>query len=81
MNNSTNNTDENNNYYEYDDGKTSKFWRITTQGKEVIVHYGRLGTDGQTRARTFDDETEVDKHLKSMIKEKIKKGYVKSTKK
>ncbi|MFW9834203.1 MAG: WGR domain-containing protein [Candidatus Thorarchaeota archaeon] len=66
--------------YEYK-GKTKggkpghNFWLATQSGTEVIVHFGKVGTKGQTRV--IDCKTaEMAKHyLTEKVQEKIKKGY------
>ncbi|MFX1579648.1 MAG: WGR domain-containing protein [Promethearchaeota archaeon] len=66
--------------YEYK-GKTNggkpshKFWMVTQSGSDVIVHFGKVGTTGQTRV--IDCKTaEMAKHyLAEKVQEKIKKGY------
>jgi DNA ligase-1 len=59
----------------YEDEKTSKFWSITADDCEVTVHYGRTGTDGQTRKRKLATPEAAREHVETMIKEKTKKGY------
>jgi DNA ligase-1 len=63
-------------YFEYEEGSSSKFWEITTDGTDVTVRYGRLGTDGQTRTKSFADEAAAAAHAEKLIAEKTDKGYV-----
>lgn len=37
----------------YQDFKSQKFWSIDVRGTDVIVNYGKLGTDGQTQVKNF----------------------------
>jgi predicted DNA-binding WGR domain protein len=67
-------------HYEYK-GKTKggkpshKFWIATQSGTDVIVHFGKVGTTGQTRVIDCKP-AEIAKHyLAEKVQEKIKKGY------
>ncbi|MCI0358948.1 MAG: DNA ligase [Planctomycetaceae bacterium] len=65
-------------YFEYEDDKSSKFWEIDVKGKEVTVRFGRIGANGQTQTKTFDDNDAAQKHADKLIEEKTDKGYVES---
>jgi len=54
-----------------------KFWNITVDGNTHTVHYGRVGTDGQTKTKEFADETTALKDANKLIASKVKKGYQK----
>ena len=62
-------------YFEFVDGKSSKFWEITQNGTDVTVRFGRIGTQGQTQTKSFGDEAEATQHAEKLIGEKTKKGY------
>lgn len=62
-------------HFELVEGSSAKFWEITRSGTDVTVRFGRLGTHGQTRAKSFGDEAAAAKHAGKLIEEKIKKGY------
>jgi DNA ligase-1 len=57
-------------------GKSDKFWEVAVQGNEVVVHFGRNGTSGQTETKTFPDPVAAAQHADKKIAEKVKKGYV-----
>jgi DNA ligase-1 len=63
-------------YFEFVEGKSSKFWEITLDGTSVTVRFGRIGTNGQTQTKTFGDEDAAIKHTDKLIAEKTGKGYV-----
>lgn len=46
------------------------------QGSDVVVNYGKLGTDGQTQMKNFASASEAEKAAGKLIAEKTKKGYV-----
>jgi len=57
-------------------GKPShKFWIATQSGSEVIVHFGKVDTKGQTRVIDCDTIEKAEQYLKDKIAEKLKKGY------
>ena len=62
-------------YFEFVDDKSSKFWEIVVNDKEVTVSFGRNGTSGQTQTKTFGDVAAAQKHADKLIAEKTGKGY------
>ena len=63
-------------YFEFVEGTSSKFWEISTQGNDVTVRFGRIGTNGQTKTKSFTDAAALQKHVDDLIEEKTGKGYV-----
>lgn len=61
--------------FEFVEGKSSKFWEIVRAGCDVTVHFGRIGTAGQTKTKTFADESAAQAHVDKLIEEKEGKGY------
>lgn len=61
--------------FEFNDGKSSKFWSIRVSGTDVEVRYGRIGTDGQAQTKSFDTPEAAQKHAAKLIAEKTGKGY------
>lgn len=57
----------------YQDFKSQKFWSIDVRGTDVIVNYGKLGTDGQTQVKNFSSAGEAEKAAGKLIAEKRKK--------
>jgi DNA ligase-1 len=62
-------------YYELSDGKSNKFWEISMDGCDVTVRYGRIGANGQTKVKSFDDEAAAAKHYDKLVEQKTGKGY------
>lgn len=60
----------------FQDFKSQKFWSVDVQGTDVVVNYGKLGTDGQTQVKNFASPEEAEKAAGKLIAEKTKKGYV-----
>lgn len=60
----------------FQDFKSQKFWSIDSEGNNVTVNYGKLGTDGQIQVKTYASHEEAEKQVNKLIAEKTKKGYV-----
>ena len=58
------------------DGKSDKFWSISLDGDTHTVHFGRSGTAGQTRSKSFATAEEAERSCERLIAQKTKKGYV-----
>jgi predicted DNA-binding WGR domain protein len=61
--------------FEFAGGKSNKFWEIEVSGTEVTVCFGRIGTDGQSQTKPFDNAAQAAKHAEKLIGSKLKKGY------
>ena len=65
--------------FEFSEGKHHKFWEVSTQGSELTVRFGRIGTAGQCQTKTFPDAAAAAKQVEKLIKEKTGKGYMELT--
>ncbi len=61
--------------FELSDGKSNKFWQVDVQDTDLVVRYGRIGTDGQEKIKSFDSTTQAEKERDKLIAQKTKKGY------
>jgi len=61
--------------FEFTEGNYSRFWEIMLRGSDVMVRYGRIGSNGQAQLKSFADEQAAVLHVEKMIREKTKKGY------
>jgi DNA ligase-1 len=61
--------------FEFSEGTSNKFWEISQSGTDVTVRYGRIGSDGQTKTKSFPDEAAATKYADKLIEEKTEKGY------
>jgi predicted DNA-binding WGR domain protein len=62
--------------FEYIGGGSEKFWEIHQDGTSVTVHFGRIGTAGQTQVKELGTDTAAATHAAKLVAEKVKKGYV-----
>ena len=65
--------------FEFNDAKSSKFWEISQSGKHVTVRYGRIGTEGQTKLKVYNDAASARRNAEKLIAEKCAKGYEETT--
>lgn len=66
-------------YLEYQDDKSNKFWEIEVTQNSYTLRYGKIGTDGQSKTKSFDSEEAALKDAEKLYNSKIKKGYVEKT--
>jgi len=59
----------------FSEGDSHKFWEIETSDSEVAVNYGRIGTKGQTKTKSYANPNAADKEMEKQIRQKMKKGY------
>ncbi len=62
--------------FEYRDAKSAKFWNIDLQGSSFTVVYGKIGTAGQSQAKTFPTAEKAQAEHDKLVREKTGKGYL-----
>ena len=62
--------------FEMVEGKASKFWEVEVQDNLVVVHFGRIGTKGQSRTKKHISNLSATYHADERIKEKLAEGYL-----
>jgi predicted DNA-binding WGR domain protein len=64
--------------FELVDASSSKFWEIEVDGLglAVTVRFGRIGTQGQAKTKTFGSDAEARKEHDKLVREKTGKGYL-----
>ena len=65
--------------FTFSEGTSNKFWNIDLQGKKFTVTFGKVGTNGQTQVKAFDDDAAAKKEHDKLVAEKLKKGYTETT--
>jgi len=61
--------------YENTEGKHNKFWEISSAGPRLTTHWGRIGTKGQTKTKSFPNAREATYAGLKMIEDKLEGGY------
>jgi predicted DNA-binding WGR domain protein len=62
--------------FQFIDGSSKKFWAIELEGPSLTVHFGRIGTAGQTKEKSFSDADAAKREYEKLVTEKTKNGYV-----
>jgi uncharacterized protein (TIGR02996 family) len=65
--------------FKYSDDKSYKFWKIELEGSSYTVHFGRIGTKGQSKTKGFPSPQAAQKAYDKIIAEKLAEGYVETT--
>ena len=63
-------------HFEFVDGKSSKFWEVSQSGCEMTTRWGRIGTAGQSKTKSFADPAAAQNQTSKLIEEKTRNGYV-----
>ena len=53
--------------YELVEGSSSKFWQILVEGETLTVTFGRIGTAGQTKTKTFPGSAEAEADMRAEL--------------
>ena len=67
--------DESEVHLEFNEGTSSKFWRLRISGCTTHITYGRIGTSGQTDTKVHNNEAAANKFAQKIQREKERKGY------
>ncbi len=65
--------------FQFPEGNPSKFWTIKWQGATYTVHFGSIGTKGQSQTKILSSANAASAFCEKIIAEKVKKGYVEIT--
>lgn len=60
----------------FQDKKSNKFWNLETHGKKFTTNWGRIGTIGQHKTKSFYNEAKCEFEAFKLINAKTKKGYL-----
>jgi predicted DNA-binding WGR domain protein len=61
--------------FELVEGTSSKFWEVAVAGSDVTVRFGRIGTNGQSKTKSFTSAAAAQTEHDTLVKEKTGKGY------
>jgi len=62
-------------YLEISRGSLKKFWEVTVEGASFTIHFGRIGTAGQTQQKTCSSNAEALTMADDLARAKLSKGY------
>ena len=58
---------------------SSKFWDVVLNDNQLTIRFGRIGTNGQTQAKTVTTPDAARREQEKLIRSKLAKGYVETT--
>ena len=61
--------------FELEEGTSSKFWEIELDGCDLTTRWGRIGSNGQSKTKTFASPEKARVEHDKLIAEKTGKGY------
>jgi predicted DNA-binding WGR domain protein len=61
--------------FELVEGASNKFWEVDVSGNDVTTRWGRIGTAGQSKTKTFASPAAAQKEHDDLVREKLAKGY------
>uniref|UniRef100_UPI004049F6AB DUF6493 family protein n=1 Tax=Flavobacterium sp. TaxID=239 RepID=UPI004049F6AB len=64
-----------NTHLKYIDGTSDKFWKIEVSNQEFTVTYGKNGTSGVAKTKSFETQEACLAAAEKLVAEKRKKGY------
>ncbi len=65
--------------FEFKDGTSNKFWAISVAGDSHTVRFGKIGTNGQAKTKSFATAEKAKADADKLIVEKTGKGYKETT--
>lgn len=63
-------------YFECVENSSSKFWEIALNGSDLTTRWGRIGSDGQSKTKSFASAEKARAEYDKLLSEKTEKGYV-----
>ena len=63
-------------YFEFTGGTSNKFWEVSVSGADVTTRWGRIGTAGQSKTKSFSDAAAAAEQAAKLVEEKTGEGYV-----
>ena len=59
----------------FQQGNSNKFWNASLNGNKLLIHYGRIGTNGQQLTKEFESDSKAKREMERLVSQKIGKGY------
>ena len=64
---------------QFTEGASDKYWEVWTDGCDVTTHWGRTGTEGQSKTKSYDSDDAAEKAAEKAVAQKLNKGYTETT--
>jgi DNA ligase-1 len=63
-------------YFEFIRGASNKFWEVSQSGNTMTTRWGRIGSAGQSKTKSFVDERAAAVAVADLIQDKTGEGYL-----
>jgi DNA ligase-1 len=63
-------------HFEFVQGTSSKFWEVSQTANSMTTRWGRIGSNGQSKTKTFADEQSAATAAAKLVEEKTEEGYI-----
>ncbi len=63
-------------HFEFTEGTSNKFWEVSVSGNAMTTRWGRIGSNGQSKTKTFADAQAAANAMALLIEEKTDEGYL-----
>ena len=63
-------------YFEFVEDNSAKFWEVCQSGNTMTTRWGRIGSAGQSKTKTFTDEQAAANAIAVLVEEKTDEGYL-----
>jgi DNA ligase-1 len=67
-------------YFEFVQGSSNKFWEVSQSGNTMTTRWGRIGSAGQSKTKTFADDQAAADAVARLVDEKTAEGYIEQAK-
>ncbi len=61
--------------FEYVEGTSSKFWTVWCEGNDFFTQFGKIGSAGQKKLKSFSSPAQAEVEMAKKIAEKVREGY------
>ena len=62
--------------FEFVEGASNKFWEVSQSGNSLTTRWGRIGSNGQSKTKTYADPQAASVAMAKLIGEKTDEGYI-----
>jgi predicted DNA-binding WGR domain protein len=63
-------------YFEFVEGTSRKFWEVSQSGNSTTTRWARIGSNGQTKTKSYPDHQAASIGMAKLIEEKTNEGYI-----
>lgn len=56
----------------------AKFWEVAMNNQDLIIQYGRIGSDGQKLIKNYESHAAAIDERRKLIEQKLRRGYVRA---